>query len=169
MVKSFSVNNKFGRFILSVVQGYNYNKYWKRREIVTNFKNGVNIILKLYFLYYIKKIDAKFCCSFGTNLNAGALFMSYPHLPHGLNGIIVGHDVVIGRNCVIYQQVTIAHGSGIVIGDNVVIGAGAKIIKGKIGNNVKIGANCVVVEDIPNGATVVLNKPRIIVHKELVG
>lgn len=31
-----------------------------------------------------------------------------------------------------------------------------------IGNNVKIGANCVVVEDIPDNATVVLQKPRII-------
>ena len=34
----------------------------------------------------------------------------------------------------------------------------------KVGNNVKIGANCVVVEDIPDNATVVLNKPRIIIR-----
>ena len=33
-----------------------------------------------------------------------------------------------------------------------------------MGNNVKIGANCVVVEDIPDNATVVLNKPRIILN-----
>lgn len=32
----------------------------------------------------------------------------------------------------------------------------------KIGNNAKIGANCVVVEDVPEGATCVLQKPRII-------
>jgi serine O-acetyltransferase len=43
------------------------------------------------------------------------------------------------------------------------IGAGAKILKGAtIGNNVKIGANCVVFENIPAGATVVLPKPRVI-------
>ena len=31
-----------------------------------------------------------------------------------------------------------------------------------VGNNVKIGANCVVVEDIPDNCTVVLEKPRIV-------
>jgi hypothetical protein len=43
------------------------------------------------------------------------------------------------------------------------IGAGAKILPGvSIGNNVKVGANAVVVEDVPDNATVVLPKPRII-------
>lgn len=43
------------------------------------------------------------------------------------------------------------------------IGSNAYIAPGvRIGNNVKIGANCVVVEDIPDNATVVLQKPRII-------
>ena len=51
-----------------------------------------------------------------------------PHLPHGLNGIIVGHDAIIGRDCTIFQQVTIAHG-GVRIGDNVLIGAGAQILR----------------------------------------
>lgn len=55
-------------------------------------------------------------------------------------------------------------GGGISIGDNVMIGAGAKIIgKVKIGSNVKIGANWIVVEDIPDNATVVMHKPRIII------
>ena len=31
-------------------------------------------------------------------------------------------------------------------------------------NDVRIGANCVVVEDIPDFATVVLQKPRIIIR-----
>ncbi len=35
----------------------------------------------------------------------------------------------------------------------------------KIGNNVKIGANCVIFQDIPDNATVVLNKPRIIMKE----
>lgn len=86
-----------------------------------------------------------------------------PLLPHGLNGIIIGHDAIIGSNCCIYQQVTIAHGN-VRIGNNVIIGAGAKILSNvAIGNNCKIGANCVVVENIPDNATVVLHKPRIIV------
>jgi len=38
------------------------------------------------------------------------------------NGIIVGHDCIIGKNVRIHQQVTIAAGN-VVIGDNVLIGA----------------------------------------------
>ncbi len=41
---------------------------------------------------------------------------------------------------------------------------GAKIIGGiTIGNNVRIGAGCVVVENIPDNAVVVMSKPRIII------
>lgn len=55
-------------------------------------------------------------------------------------------------------------GGGCVIGDNVLIGAGAKILGHvRIGNNCKIGANCVVIEDLPDNATCVLQKPRIII------
>lgn len=93
-------------------------------------------------------------------------FKSPPILPHHLNGIIVSPNSKIGDNCIIFQQVTLAQdddGFAPSIGDNVLIGAGAKIIGNvKIGNNVKIGSNCIVVEDIPDNATVVMNKPRII-------
>lgn len=52
-------------------------------------------------------------------------------------------------------------------GDNCLIGAGAKLIGGiHIGNNVKIGAGCVVVDDVPDGATVVMQKARMIVKQE---
>ena len=48
------------------------------------------------------------------------------------------------------------------IGDNCYIGAGAKIVGNiNIGNNVRIGANCIVIEDIPDNCTVVMDKPRI--------
>lgn len=161
-MEPFSLNNRFGRWILRLVQGYNSKKYWHRRNCVINPDDKTNVIVKLYYLFYIKRTDARFCCSFGTNLHKGAIFKSRPYLPHGLNGIIVGHDVVVGKNCTIYQQVTIANDGDVKIGDNVIIGSGAKVIRGHIGNNVKIGANCVIVEDIPDGATVVLQKPRII-------
>ena len=75
----------------------------------------------------------------------------------------MGHDIVIGENCRIFQQVTIAHGN-VIIGNNVMIGAGAKVLPGVIiVNNVKIGANAVVVENVPDNATVVLSKSRIII------
>lgn len=161
-MKPFSFQHKLGRVLLSWIQHYNHEKYWKRRAIVINPNDKTYLLLKLYYLYYIKRTDAYHNCSFGTNLNSGAYFATPPHLPHGPKGIIVGHDVRIGANSIIYQQVTIAQG-GVKILNNVLIGAGAKILPGvSIGNNVKVGANAVVVEDVPDNATVVLPKPRII-------
>lgn len=161
-MKPFSFQHKLGRVLLSWIQHYNHEKYWKRRDIVINPNDKTYLLLKLYYLYYIKRTDAYHNCSFGTNLNSGAYFATPPHLPHGPKGIIVGHDVRIGANSLIYQQVTIAQG-GVKILNNVLIGAGAKILPGvSIGNNVKVGANAVVVEDVPDNATVVLPKPRII-------
>ena len=107
---------------------------------------------------YIKRCDAYNNASMGTNLNYGAQFKSPPHLPHGLNGIIIHPETVIGENCIIYQQVTIAgkYGRSAEIGDNVSIGAGAKIVGAvKIGSNVIIGANTVVTKDCPDNSKVV--------------
>ena len=52
-----------------------------------------------------------------------------------------------------------------IIGKDVIIGAGAKIIGNvNVGDGARIGANCVVVHDVPNGATVVLTQPRMIIR-----
>ncbi len=49
------------------------------------------------------------------------------------------------------------------IGDNVMIRAGAKMIPGvEIGQDSKVGANAVVIEDVPQYSTVVLQRPRVI-------
>ena len=102
----------------------------------------------------------------GTDLNSGAQFASRPILPHHLNGIIISHYAKIGKNCVIYQQVTIAEDGNqhaATIGDNVSIGAGAKILGNiTIGDNVKIGANAVVTKDIPSNCVAVGVPARII-------
>ena len=51
------------------------------------------------------------------------------------------------------------------IGNNCLIGAGAKIIGNvRVGDNVRIGANAIVVDDVPDNCTVVMNKPRVIVR-----
>lgn len=53
--------------------------------------------------------------------------------------------------------------SGGRIGDNAIIGSGAEILlEVNIGNDVKIGVSCAVVEDVPDNATVVFQKARII-------
>lgn len=163
---NINTDSSFISYVKGCIQHYNPNKYWKYREICTSpppytfFRK----VKQLYCLFYVKRCDAFNCASMGTDLGKGATFKTPPILLHGLNGIIIGHDAQIGANATILQQVTIEHG-GVIIGDNVLIGKGAYIKSGvKVGNNVKIGANCVVVEDIPDNATVVLNKPRIIIR-----
>lgn len=165
MVMSLNPENKFGRKIMSLIQGYNHEKYWKRRSVVVD-PGKRNILLKLYYLFYIKRVDAKHHCSFGTNINIGNGYSTPPNFPHGPAGIIVAPDVKIGSNCRIYQQVTIT-GGGVTIGDDCLIGAGAKVLHGvTIGDRVKVGANCVVSQDVPSDSIVVLPRAVILPRKE---
>ena len=94
---------------------------------------------------------------------------SQPFLPHGMSGIFISGEAKIGRDCVIFQQVTIGSNTLIdsksvgapIIGDKCYIGAGAKIIGSvKVGNNVRIGANCVVYKDVPDNCVVVSGEQK---------
>lgn len=162
-------HNRFIKKIMGIVQHYDPDKYWKRREIVVDPDNKCPKLIKLMYLYYIKRCDAFNNASLGTDLHQGAVFASRPELPHGLNGIIVHLRAKIGKNAVIWHQVTIAsYGGGTpVIGDNCKIGAGAKILGGiTIGDNVFIGANTVVTKDVPDNCVVVGTSQRIIVKEK---
>ena len=90
-------------------------------------------------------------------------------------GIVIHPDVKIGKNCTIYQNVTIGRGKYIdknksnvpIIGDNVTIYANAVLINGiKVGNNVTIGAGAIVLNDVEDNATVAGN-PAKIIHTNL--
>ncbi len=162
-----NINTKswFVKFLIRRIQKYDRDKYWKMRNKIVN-NNNLPTIYKYYLLFKLKKIDAFNNASFGTDLNTGATFKTIPKLPHGLNGIIIGHDCEIGENVTINHQVTVMHGN-VRIGNNVILGAGSKILPNVIiGDNAKIGANCVVIGDIPSGATCVLAKPRILIKKD---
>lgn len=156
---------KLEGIVINWLRRYNHEKYWKLRQRVVG-NNKYPKLLKYLWLIYIKRSDAYNNASMGTHLGYGAVFETPPKLAHGLNGIIISHEAHIGKNVSICHQVTIGGGKGgaPTIGDNCFIGPGAKITGGiRIGNNVRIGTNCVVVEDIPDNATVVMHKPRIIV------
>ena len=78
---------------------------------------------------------------------AGGLLIPHP------NGIVIYPGAIIGPNCLIFQQVTLA--AGVRLGYHVDIGAGAKILGPLvIGNNVRIGANSVVTKNVSSGLTV---------------
>lgn len=102
--------SRFAKLIWNHIRHYNHEKYWKRRALVINPDARIPKLLKLYYLYYVKKTDAYHNCSFGTDIGYGAEFKTPPTLLHGPNGIIVGHDAVIGSQCIIMQQVTIELG-----------------------------------------------------------
>jgi serine O-acetyltransferase len=104
----------------------------------------------------------------GGYIGNGAVFGGVPTLPHGLHGVFISRYAKIGRDCWIYQNVTIGEvdRSAPEIGDGCLIGAGAALVDGiKIGNDVKIGAGAVVCTDIPDGCTVVAQPPRVIVRE----
>lgn len=85
-------------------------------------------------------------------------------LPHP-NGIVIHPSVVIGPNCLIFQQVTLgmAHGGVPLVGGHVDIGAGAKVIGPVcLADHSNVGANAVVMIDVPEGATAVGVPARII-------
>ena len=97
-------------------------------------------------------------------------------LPHGISGIFISAGAKIGKDCIIFQQVTIGSNTlpggkstgSPVLGDNVFVGAGAKIIGNvKIGNHARIGANCIVTKDVPDNCTVVMEQPRMIMHENV--
>lgn len=152
------MGNKAFINIQNRIRHFNPKKYWKRRSFVLDTDCKKSRLKKLIFLRYLKKCDAFNCAYISTFPGGGAIFKEDPILPHGLNGIVIGNYVFVGKNCTIMHRVTISEGTKdepTVIGDNVFIGTGAVIRSGKkIGDNVKIGANAVVTHDVPSNSIV---------------
>lgn len=120
---------------------------------------------------YKKFIWNKYMQKHSASISIDALIGSPLILPHGVSGIFISQSAIIGRDVVIFQQVTIgantingskSYGAPIV-SDNVYIGAGAKIIgSATLGKNARIGANAVVTSAVPDNCVVVLPAMRII-------
>ncbi len=132
-------------------------------------KAGVNKTgwLRYYYEMHYYRILRNNACS----IMPKSQFKSKPALPHGLSGIFISSGAKIGRNSVIFQQVTIGavttldskyHGSPI-LGDNCFIGSGAKIIGNiRIGNNVRVGANAVIYNDVPDNSIVTSGSQKVV-------
>ena len=128
----------------------------------TNYFKTNSKILKKIYLFLNRRIqhETNSYLPFNNNIDGPINFL------HGTYGIFISGGAKIGRNCSIYQQVTI--GSNMLIdskgfgspkiGDNCLIGAGAKIIGNvTIGNNCRIGANAVVTINLPDNSLCVIN------------
>ena len=139
-----------------------YDKAWDLREKLCRM-SGKGFIGKIQ-LKIARRAYTRMQEQLGFSIPANIPFGTKPYFPHGLQGIFISRRATIGKNCVIFHQVTIgvntmvdSRGVGApVIGDRVFIGVGAKIIGGiRIGNDVRIGANAVVTRDVPHNATVI--------------
>ena len=79
-------------------------------------------------------------------------------IPHP-NGIVIHPKAIIGCNCLIFQQVTLAgdgNGAAPVLHGHVDIGAGAKILGNVVlGEHSVVGANAVVIHNVEPNSTVV--------------
>jgi len=148
---------------------YFYMDMWGLKSLYDTTTNAR--LKRQYKALFEKRLSKR-----GSWIGIDAEFANKPVFPHGYFGIFISGESKIGRDCVIFQHVSIgsntlpeSKGYGFPeIGDNVYIGAGAKVIGGiKIGDNVRIGANCVVVEDVEENCVVVLEKPRIVRKKHL--
>lgn len=123
---------------------------------------------KIPFLpvFFMRIIRILFACDihFKCKLGDGTI------LKHNGLGVVIHPKAVIGKNVLIYQNVSIAgrnnRGTPI-IGNNVIIGAGACILGGiSIGDNCRIGANAVVLSDIPENSTAVGVPAKVVIKNE---
>lgn len=163
---------------VEILDNHNFSLLKLIKYILLNINKRFSFYLRLYFwakeknkflkIFIYNKLVKNYGCFIGINSQIG-IGVQFPHP----NGIIIGDGTEIGKNCVIYQQVTIG-GKNIgdakkrnypTIGNDVIIFSGAKIIGNiKIGNNVVIGANSVVNKDV-EASTIVGGIPAKFIKK----
>lgn len=140
---------------------------WKTRQLylAANYK----VTKTLFSLIYSAALKDK-----GSWISLSTTFKGEPCFPHGPYGIYISGGAVIGKNCIMFQHITVGSNTLIdsggigapTIGDNCYIGVGAKIIGNiRIGNNVRIGANTFVYQDISDNSVVTCASPRIVQMK----
>lgn len=98
----------------------------------------------------------------GVDINPRAELGPGLVISHGV-GLVIGADVVVGRNALLHHQVTLgAPTVGRIdrcprLGDDVVLGAGAKLFGDvEVGSGSFIGAGVVLTESVPAGSKVTL-------------
>lgn len=155
-------------FIYNLISA-KYN-VWQMRNAYYKFNN--TFLKRLFYKSYYYKFS-----KLGSYIDLNTEFANIPLFPHDLNGIFISGGAKIGKNAIIFQQVTIGSNSlpdsksfgAPTIGDNCYIGAGAKIIGNVlIGNNYRIGANCTVTFDMEDNSVAVAQKAFVIKKNEII-
>lgn len=149
----------------------NGNEYW----IISIGNNNIRKKISCLMIdkVFIKLIHPSSNISKRATIGVGTVIMA---------GVSINTGVVVGEHCVINTNASIDHdchienfvhispnvalAGNVYIGEGVHLGIGACVIQGiKIGKWCTIGAGAVIINDIPDGATVVGNPGRIIKYK----
>jgi serine O-acetyltransferase len=92
-------------------------------------------------------------------------------IDHG-TGVVIGETAEVGDDCTLYHGVTLGGTSWQAgkrhptLGNGVVVGAGAKVLGPiVVGHGVRVAANSVVIDPVPEGATVVGIPGRVVVRE----
>ena len=107
----------------------------------------------------------------GIDIHPGATIGRRFFIDHGM-GVVIGETTEIGDDVLLYQGVTLGGTSSNqgkrhpTLKRGVVVGAGAKVLGNiTLGNYAKVGAGSVVINDVPDHATVVGIPGRIVIQK----
>lgn len=150
----FVIKN-FIKEIISIFVFIRFSSIRELYEYLFNNNKESGILASIYSYQLEKK---------NSFIGIGAKFKNWPYFTHGYSNIFISPRVEIGKNCVIFQNVTIGGVTTIgsknngapIIGDNCYICANVTIVGNiKIGNNVRIGAGATVFKDIPDNSVVV--------------
>lgn len=107
----------------------------------------------------------------GIDIHPGATIGRRFFIDHGM-GVVIGETTEIGDDVLLYQGVTLGGTSSKqekrhpTLKKGVVVGAGAKVLGNiTLGNYSKVGAGSVVINDVPEHATVVGIPGRVVMQK----
>lgn len=107
----------------------------------------------------------------GIDIHPGATIGRRFFIDHGM-GVVIGETTEIGDDVLLYQGVTLGGTSSKhekrhpTLKRGVVVGAGAKVLGNiTLGNYAKVGAGSVVINDVPDHATVVGIPGRVVLQK----
>ena len=108
----------------------------------------------------------------GIEIHPGAKIGRRCFIDHGM-GVVVGETSQVGDDVTLYQGVTLG-GTSLekgkrhpTIGDGVIIGSGAQVLGPLVvGEGARIGANAVVLQDVPQGTTMVGIPAKIVMGRD---
>ena len=159
-------NLNFKRLVLGYFTGHSFFAVLLYRRASFYARHGIKLLPNMVKYTAMRK--------FGCEISPYATIGEGFRINHSV-GIVIGHQVIAGKNLELFQNVTIGSNRKVkdgrempIIGDNVSIYTGACVVGAiRIGNNVTIGANTYVDFDVPDNSIVHGTKGKIVLSGKL--